>query len=78
MAKLEKGGRIVIPAEYRKALGLESEDEVTLIMEEDGLRLLSADQAVRRAQSLVRRYVPKGRKLSSELIQQRRKEAKRE
>jgi len=39
---------------------------------------LTSTQAVRRAQALVRRYVPEGRSLTDELIAERREEARRE
>jgi AbrB family looped-hinge helix DNA binding protein len=76
--KLGKGGRIVIPTEYRRELGVEPGDEVILHLDEEGLRLYTPAQAVARAQSLVRRYVPNERSLSEELISERREEAARE
>ena len=62
--KLGKGGRIVIPTEYRRELGVEPGDEIILHLDEEGLRLYTPAQAVARAQSLVRRYVPEERSLS--------------
>ena len=76
--KLGKGGRIVIPAEYRRELGVEPGDKIILHLDEEGLRVYTPAQAVARAQSLVRRYVPKERNLSEELISERREEADRE
>lgn len=76
--KLGKSGRIVIPTEYRRQLGLESGDEIIMRLDEAGLRLYTPSQAVARAQALVRRYVPEGRSLSDELISERREEAARE
>lgn len=73
-----RGGRIVIPARYRESLGLREGDEVILSLEGEGLRILTARQALRRAQALLRRYVPKGRSLARELVAQRREEARRE
>ena len=72
------GGRLVIPASYRQALGVGEGDEVFLQMEEAGLRILTPDQAVRRAQMLLRRYVSAGRSLADEIIAERRQEARRE
>jgi AbrB family looped-hinge helix DNA binding protein len=77
-AKIADGGRIVIPAEYRRALGLEVGDEVVIRMEDGGLRILTRSEAVRRAQSIVRRHVKKGRSLVNELSAERRAEAERE
>lgn len=74
---LGPGGRIVIPARWRRLLGIGPGDEVILLLEEDGLRLLTPSQAVRRAQRLVRAHVRKGRRLSQELIAERRAEVRR-
>ncbi len=76
--KVAEGGRIVIPAEFRRALGLDVGDEVILDLEEGQLTVLTPQQAVKRAQELVRRYVPEGRRLVDELIEERRAEADHE
>jgi len=74
---IREGGRLVIPAAYRKALGLKPGDEVLLSLEDGEIRVVSTRQAVARAQTLVRRYIPKGRRLSEELIKERQEEAAR-
>ncbi len=74
---IREGGRLVIPAAYRKALGLKPGDEVLLTLEDGEIRVVSTRQAIARAQTLLRRYVPKGRSLSEELIKERREEAAR-
>jgi AbrB family looped-hinge helix DNA binding protein len=76
--RIAEGGRIVIPAEYRKALGLQVGDEVVLSLDEDQVRVYTIDAAIRRAQALVRQYVPAERSLVDELIADRRAEAARE
>ena len=76
-AQIDSSGRLVVPAPIRRAMGLRPGDEVVFVVEEDGLRLLTAAQAVRRAQSLIRRHVPSGRRLSEELLADRRTEAER-
>ena len=76
--RVAEGGRIVIPAEYRKALGLKVGDEVILMLEGEEIHLLTLRQAIKRAQEMVRRYVPEGRSLSDELIAERRAEVERE
>jgi AbrB family looped-hinge helix DNA binding protein len=75
--RIGEGGRVVIPAEYRRTLGLKPGDEVLLLLEEGEVRLLTPQRAVQRAQALVRRYIPEGRGLVEELLQQRRGEAAR-
>ena len=72
LTKMEEGGRLVIPAEYRKALGVKPGDELVLVLEENSLRVLTPREGIRRAQALVRAYVPEGIRLSDELIEDRR------
>ena len=76
--KIAEGGRIVIPAEFRRALGLDVGDEVILDLGEGQLTLLTPQQAVKRAQELVRQYVPENRRLADELIEERRAESAHE
>jgi AbrB family looped-hinge helix DNA binding protein len=76
--KLGQSGRVVIPREYRRRLGLKSGDEIIMHLDETGLHIYTPAQAVARAQALVRRYIPEGRSLSGELISERREEAARE
>ena len=76
--KLGKGGRVVIPAEYRKRLGIEPGDEIIVSFKDGEIKITTVREAVRRAQEIVRRFVPEGRMLSDELIRERREEAGRE
>jgi AbrB family looped-hinge helix DNA binding protein len=78
VARLGEGGRIVIPAEYRKALGVRAGDELILSLEEGALRILTPREAIRRAQAAVRAHVPPSRSLADELIVERRQESRRE
>lgn len=73
--KVYGGGKIAIPASYRRALGIAEGD--TVVMELDGseLRVRPTAVVVREVQELVRRYVPEGRSLVDELIDERRAEA---
>lgn len=72
--KIGKNGRMIIPAEFRRALGFKDGDEVIMHVDEDGLRISTPAQATSRAQALVRRYVPENSDLSGELMADRRKE----
>ena len=76
--RLGKGGRVVIPAEYRKKLGIEPGDEIIVSFKDGEIKLTTIKEAVRRAQEIVRRFVPEGVSLVDELIQERRREAARE
>lgn len=72
--KLAEGGRIVIPVEYRQALGLHVGDEVILRLEDGEVRIFTPQQAIKRAQELVKRYVVEGQSLADELLQERKAE----
>jgi AbrB family looped-hinge helix DNA binding protein len=73
------GGRLVIPAEFRRDLGL-APGAVVVISEMDGgdLRISTPAAGLRRAQDLVRRYVQPGSSLVDELLAERRQEVARE
>ena len=73
--RLTEGGRIVIPVEYRQALGLQVGDELIMRLENGEVRIFTPHQAVKHAQELVRRYIPQGRLLSDELLAERRLES---
>ena len=76
--KLAEGGRIVIPSEFRQALGMNTGDKLILFMEDGELHILTLQQAIKRAQEIVRRYIPEDRSLVDELIADRRLEAENE
>jgi AbrB family looped-hinge helix DNA binding protein len=76
--RVGKGGRLVIPAKLRHALGVHVGDEVILQLENGQLRLIPLLQAIALAQAKVRQYVPAGTSLVDTLIQERRTEAERE
>jgi AbrB family looped-hinge helix DNA binding protein len=77
--RINQQGRIVIPAECRAAAGLKPGDELLIeAIGEGELRLRTAEQAIREAQAIVAQYLPKGRDLVQELIDERRAEAARE
>jgi len=66
--KLTEGGRVVIPAEYRQALGLHIGDELILRLENGEMRIFTPQQAIKRVQELVSPYLPQGSSLADELI----------
>lgn len=75
---VEDDGRVSLPEVMRSALGMKDGDPVILRLEEDSIRIVSLPVAVKRAQAIVRRFVPEGVSLVDELIAERRAEAKRE
>jgi AbrB family looped-hinge helix DNA binding protein len=76
--RVNENGRMVIPASFRKALGIKAGDELVLLLEEDELRIMTFKRRLDRAQRRVRRYIKPGRSLVDELIAERREAAKRE
>jgi AbrB family looped-hinge helix DNA binding protein len=76
--KVNENGRVVIPAAFRKALGISPGDEVFLRMEDDELRITTIKRRIERAQRRARKYLKPGVSLVDELIAERREAAKRE
>jgi AbrB family looped-hinge helix DNA binding protein len=76
--RINQNGRVVIPAAYRKALGIKVGDEVILRIEDDELRITTMQRRIQRAQRRIRQYVKSGTSLADELIAERREAAKRE
>jgi AbrB family looped-hinge helix DNA binding protein len=76
--RINENGRIVIPAPFRKALGINPGDEVILRLEDDELRITTMKRRIERAQRHARQYVKSGVSLVDELIAERREAAKRE
>ena len=78
VTKVDKNGRVFIPAEYRRELGLKPGDRVVVELCDEELRIVPHAEALRRVQELVARYVSDDRSLVDELIAERRAEAARE
>jgi antitoxin PrlF len=73
--KVSGEGRVVLPAELRKEFGIKDGEEVMFSRTEYGIQITTLDQAIRQAQEMVRRYIPKGVSLVDELHQARRQDA---
>lgn len=76
--RVNENGRVVIPAAFRKAVGIKAGDEVILRVEDDELRITTMKKRIERAQRHARKYVKPGVSLVDELIAERREAAKRE
>ena len=68
------GGRVVIPAAYREALGIEEGGAVFMRLEGDELRVVEDETEVRRVREMIARHVPDGVSLVDELLRERRRE----
>jgi AbrB family looped-hinge helix DNA binding protein len=71
---LDPAGRVVVPAEYRKALRISPGSEVILVWEGDGVRITTHELEVKRAQALVKQYIPAGVSLVDDLEAERQRE----
>ena len=76
--RVNENGRVVIPASFRKALGINPGDEVVLRLEDDELRVTTLKRRIERAQRHARKFIKPGVSLVDELIAERREAAKRE
>jgi AbrB family looped-hinge helix DNA binding protein len=75
--RLQDGGRLVIPADFRRELSLSPGEEIILRVREGELLVSSVRQALSRMRKLVKKYGHKKRMVDS-LIAARRREAARE
>lgn len=76
--RIVSGGRLQLPAEVRKQLGLSDGDPVRLTVENGELRVRSLGAVVAAIQAEMRYYVPVGVSLVDELIADRRAEVARD
>jgi AbrB family looped-hinge helix DNA binding protein len=76
--RVNENGRVVIPAPFRRALGISAGDEVVLRVEDNELRITTMRHRIERAKRLVRRHVKPGTSLVDALIAERRKASKLE
>ena len=72
--KIDEDGRVVIPAEFRDALGLKAGDAVIFTLDGDDLGMYTLKRAINQIQETVRKYVPEGVSLVDELFRDRRRE----
>jgi AbrB family looped-hinge helix DNA binding protein len=76
--RLNENGRIVIPAEIRKSMGLKAGDMVVMTLEDGQLRIESQQVQVRKIQEEFKAFAKPGSRASDELVADRREEAGRE
>ena len=77
-SRIEGKGRVVIPASFRNALGLNVGDEVDLRIEGNEIRISTLKGRLERSRQRLRKFVKPGRELADELIAARREAAKHE
>lgn len=75
--KVAANGRLILPREARRAMGLLGDTKVTLTIEGDVVRLAPLGHRARRAQELYRQAVANPR-TTEDFLRERREEAARE
>jgi len=78
MAIIGRSGRLVIPASFRKALGLEDGGGVTIELKEGGITILPIAASVKKAQNRVKKHLKKDDDLVEMLFEERREAVKNE
>lgn len=77
-AQVGPDGRMVIPAAYRRRLGIEDGGHVLLLPEDGEVRLIGHDGAIARAQALVAPFLKDESRSVDAFLAERRREASRE
>ncbi|MCY3611990.1 MAG: MraZ N-terminal domain containing protein [Gemmatimonadetes bacterium] len=75
---IDESGRLVVPARFRRALGIRGRETVVVGMVGDSLRVRTIDGALERLQRLARRKRPAGTGAVDAFIAERRQEAESE
>ena len=77
--KIIEGGKLVIPAAMRRAMGIARGDTVVVeLLSEGELRVRPLASAIKEAQAIVRKSVRRDRSLADELMRERKQDASRE
>lgn len=66
------GGRVVIPAEVRRALGIEEGTTLMTWVEDDEWHVITSLAAIRRVQAIAARYERPGESVVDEFLAERR------
>ena len=78
VTKMDGRGRVVIPVEFRRVLGLREGDAVAVRLYRGELRIFTRVEAIKKSQEIVGRRTGGVRSLVEELISDRRAETKRQ
>jgi bifunctional DNA-binding transcriptional regulator/antitoxin component of YhaV-PrlF toxin-antitoxin module len=75
---IDEAGRLVVPAAFRRALGIRGRQPVVIGLVGDSLRLRTLDGALERLQRIARRKRPDGGSAVDAFIAERRADAAEE
>lgn len=76
--RLVSGGRLQLPSEIRRELGLTDGDQVVMRVVDGELHVLPRRDVLKRIQAALKPYAPAGGSVADELIADRRAEAARD
>lgn len=74
--QVREAGRVVVPVEIRNALKIVDGDSLTARIVDGEIRIMPLSTAIKKAQELVRQYVPAGTGLVDSLIAERKAEGR--
>lgn len=75
---MQENGRMILPVELRKSLGLGKGDKVLVEVVGETVTITTARQRRKRAQEIATRYAKPGGKVVEEFLSEKRAEAARE
>ena len=78
MVNVAENGRMVLPAEVRRVLGVHGSGQLRVEVTDNGVQITTPRQALLRARERVRKLVPADRNLTEELIADRQREVEAE
>lgn len=74
MVTIGKAGRLVIPVQYRKALGLSEGEGVMISLKNGHIEILPVEKSIKKAQDKVKKYLQPNNNLVDVLFNERKKE----
>src|SRR5712692_7602275 len=78
-SRVDKQGRLLIPAELRRELGIVAGEPVTMrIADDNTLRVITVREAIRQLQEWAAQFKKPGESVVDEFIREKREEAARE
>ncbi|MDE0283588.1 MAG: AbrB/MazE/SpoVT family DNA-binding domain-containing protein [Gammaproteobacteria bacterium] len=72
---MDRAGRVVVPAGIRKALNIWDEQDLTITLEDDCIRLQTIDAGLKRIREIARHKRKRSGSIVDEFIAERRAEA---
>ena len=78
MTTIGKSGRLVIPVQYRRALGLTEGEGVMISLKNGHIEISPVDESIKKAQQKVRKYLQPDNNLVEMLFNERKEEIENE